>query len=309
VVEEGRIVKAEDISVSVVIPTYNRAGYLGQAVDSALAQQPFGGSLEVIVVDDGSTDDTQRTLSSFGDRIVYLRIPHSGIPAVARNAGLEAASGSYVGFLDSDDLWLPEKLRRQVAVLAGRPTIALVYGSCEYIEADGTRTGQLVWSPENLKSGDALAELLRHNFLSTPGVLVPTRLVRAVGGFNESRALVAREDYELWLRLAMRAPFHFNDGVVALVRVHDGNLNRTSDAEHVRRTVATYRSALRSTQRTARPLLLARLAEVHLARASERGLWHPSAWPLLARGAWFRARQRATEVAGDRRRERTIGRR
>ncbi|HEY2324319.1 MAG TPA: glycosyltransferase family A protein, partial [Thermoanaerobaculia bacterium] len=99
-------------SVSVVIPSYNYARYLGEAIDSALAQTLP--PLEVIVVDDGSTDETSEVLATYADRIRVLRQKNSGV-AVARNSGIAAAHGEYVAFLDADDIWLPRKLELQMA--------------------------------------------------------------------------------------------------------------------------------------------------------------------------------------------------
>src|SRR5215831_13288100 len=111
--------------VSAVIPTYNYARYVTGAVESVLAQS-FD-DLEIVVVDDGSTDETADTLRPFLDRIRYIRQGHRGL-AAARNTGIRVARGPYVAFLDSDDLWLPEKVSVQIARLNGDPAVGLVYG-------------------------------------------------------------------------------------------------------------------------------------------------------------------------------------
>src|SRR5918996_212462 len=110
--------------VSVVIPTYNYGRYLPEAVESVL-HQTFP-DLEVIVVDDGSTDDTRELIGRFGDKVCYIYQRNQGLPA-ARNTGIRAARGEYVGFLDSDDLWLPGKLALQVPRLDSRQAVGLVY--------------------------------------------------------------------------------------------------------------------------------------------------------------------------------------
>src|SRR4051812_19294567 len=108
--------------VSVVTPTHDRAHLLPQAVDSVLGQT--AGDLELIVIDDGSTDGTLDVLGQYDDpRLKVIAIPHSGIPGHVRNVGLQEAQGEFVAFLDSDDIWLPEKIERQLAVLGERPEV------------------------------------------------------------------------------------------------------------------------------------------------------------------------------------------
>src|SRR4051812_3217208 len=120
-------------TVSVVIATYNHGRYLREAIDSALAQTHP--PLEVIVVDDGSTDDTAEILQTYGGRIRAMRQANAGV-AAARNAGLAAASGRYVGFLDSDDVWAPDKLARQLAVFDAQPALGLVHCGLERTDAN-----------------------------------------------------------------------------------------------------------------------------------------------------------------------------
>src|SRR5437773_3781756 len=117
-----------NVTVSVVIPTYNYARYLPEAIDSALAQTHA--PLEVIVVDDGSTDDTPRVLAVYGDRIRVIRQANRG-PGAARNTGIAAARGEYVGFLDADDVWLPRKLELQMARFEADQGLGLVHCGAE----------------------------------------------------------------------------------------------------------------------------------------------------------------------------------
>ena len=116
--------------VSVIIPTYNRADLLGEAIDSVLAQsyQDF----EMIVADDGSTDETAMVASKYGDKVRFLALPHRGQPAAPRNAGIAAATGEYISFLDSDDLYLPDKLALQVPALDENPKVGMVYSSAHF---------------------------------------------------------------------------------------------------------------------------------------------------------------------------------
>jgi hypothetical protein len=123
--------------VSVIIPTYNRAHLIGRSVESALAGVRPGD--EVLVVDDGSTDDTAAVLAGFGERIRYLNMPHGGAGAT-RNAGIRAATRPLVAFLDSDDLWYPDKLDLQRAVMDRRPDVLFSFTDFGVRTADGTET-------------------------------------------------------------------------------------------------------------------------------------------------------------------------
>jgi len=127
------------MDVSVVIPTYNRASMVGDAIESALAQtHPIR---EVIVVDDGSTDDTERVVRAFGAPVRYLRQENRGVGA-ARNAAMASARGGALAFLDSDDLWYPFKVEAQVAVLEALPEVGLVHSEFDILKDDGTTRSQ-----------------------------------------------------------------------------------------------------------------------------------------------------------------------
>ena len=192
--------------VSVVIPTYNRARTIGRAVDSALAQTYA--DLEVIVVDDGSTDDTQQVLARYGDAIRVL-YQENQERRVARNNGIRHACGEYIAFLDSDDLWLPNKLRRQVALLDRHPEVGLVYGQMFPIDPDGTwhlrPTRCTGWG----QPGPAMIfeQLVMRNLIPTPTVVARKACFDHVGGFDPS--LTCSEDWDLWLRIAVHYEIAF----------------------------------------------------------------------------------------------------
>jgi glycosyltransferase involved in cell wall biosynthesis len=186
--------------VSVVIPTYNRAALLVEAVQSALAQT-FG-DLEVIVADDGSTDGSAELVAGLGDeRVEVLRLDHSGIPAVARNAAFSRSRGEFVAFLDSDDVWIPEKLERQLAVLNRSPGVGLVCSNASVIDENGNEIRDRYLPPDQGSSGDVLEELLDVNFVVNSSTVARRELVERVGAFSEDPRLRAVEDYDLWLRL------------------------------------------------------------------------------------------------------------
>jgi glycosyltransferase involved in cell wall biosynthesis len=186
-------------TVSVMIPNYNRPLLLQDAVESVLAQS-FQ-DLEILVVDDGSTEDIPAALAQFGDRVRYIRKENAG-PAVARNFGLEHVTGEYVAFLDNDDLWLPRKLERQVEVLQRRPEVGMV--SCQaFVMDDAARV--LARPPQGcdrVSPEVSLEELSEQNAIVGGGSseMVRTQALQDIGGFNTAIRFV--EDWDCWLRLA-----------------------------------------------------------------------------------------------------------
>ncbi len=184
-------------TVSVVIPTYNRARILPRAVKS-VTSQTFE-DWELLIVDDGSADDTEKVVASFGDpRIHLIRHEHNRGQSAARNTGIEAARGTYVSFLDSDDEWLPEKLAKEVAAFAaGGETVGLVY------------CGKELWDPEDRLlvrrlpeiQGDVYDQMLVRDFIgSCSRVALRKSVLKVIGGFDQS--LPSYEDWDLWLRAA-----------------------------------------------------------------------------------------------------------
>jgi glycosyltransferase involved in cell wall biosynthesis len=187
--------------VTVVIPTRNRAPLLTGALSSALAQEEV--DVEVIVVDDGSTDDTQARLDRVGDpRLRRLRNATPEGAARARNAALALAAGEWIAFLDEDDLWAPRKLRRQLDAAAVVAGASFAYGAAIVVDEDnGVR--QQVPAPR----ADTIARaIVARNVI--PGgcsnAIARAELVRAVGGFDESLAMLAH--WDLWIRLLQRCP-------------------------------------------------------------------------------------------------------
>ena len=185
--------------VSVVIPVNNRAHLLGRAIQSVVAQS-FP-DFELIVIDDGSTDDPEAVATAFSDpRIRFLRLPGHFGAARARNDGVRASRGRWIAFLDSDDEWLPAKLERQLDRLlcASDPGAIVVYCLSYY---NDHFTGQINVTPTSLHEGDVFDHLLRGWVLPTTSVaLIDRSALLAVGGFTE--ALPSRQDYDLWLKLA-----------------------------------------------------------------------------------------------------------
>ncbi len=213
-----------DCKVSVVIPTYNRVQMVGEAVQSALDQSyPH---VEVIVVDDGSTDGTEALLRrEFGDRIRYLRQENSG-RSRARNRGIEAATGDAFIFLDSDDWLLPNAAEAGVAFLEAHPQVEVAYGDGYYTDAQGNRLSKLSDERPVVPRDGLLAVMVLHNLPIAPhAAIVRRRALDRLGGppwFDES--LRGAEDADFWLRLAAAgAPFAEHPTPVCLYRLHDEN--------------------------------------------------------------------------------------
>lgn len=184
--------------MSIIIPTFNRAKLIGEAVVSALAQEAV--DFEVIVVDDGSMDDTASVLTSFGAAIRPIFQPHRGVSA-ARNTGIRAAGGEWLAFLDSDDLWLPQKLRKQLDFFSEH----LEFKICQ-TEETWLRNGRKL-NPKSYHQkphGYCFPKLLERCLISPSAVVIHRGLVDEVGFFDES--LPACEDYDLWLRIGCRHP-------------------------------------------------------------------------------------------------------
>lgn len=236
-------------AVSVIIPTYNRAAYLAESIQSVLDQK-LNKKLEIIVVDDGSTDNTAAIAKKFGKKIHYVKIPHSGYPAVARNAGLNLATGEFVAFQDSDDIWLKNKLAVQLPHFKD-PSVVLVYSNALVMEQNGDITEQFLVDPKILKSGYVFKDLLKTNFISTSTVVVRRSVLQNVGGFNESDDLRGVEDYELWLRItglktgrvkAVKKPLLY-------YRRHDKSFSQASSVEALKRISTAYEYVWRYNQR------------------------------------------------------------
>jgi glycosyltransferase involved in cell wall biosynthesis len=202
------------VRVSVVVPAYNRADYLGEALDSALAQDYA--AFEVVVVDDGSTDGTPAVLARYGDRIRVHRQANAGQSA-AINRGVEMARGDLIALLDSDDAWLPGKLARQVPLLDAAPDAGLLYAALEFMDGAG-RTITDPRPPRATPSGQVLAELLEGNFIRTPTAIFRRALFLEAGGYDT--ALRCANDWDLWLRLATGRPVLRDPVPSARYRLH-----------------------------------------------------------------------------------------
>jgi glycosyltransferase involved in cell wall biosynthesis len=190
-------------TVSIIIPTYNREQLLGRAIQSALAQtyQDF----ELIIIDDGSTDNTDRLVKSFNsEKIRYIRHKKNKGPAAARNTGIRSAKGNYIAFQDSDDEWMPEKLEKQMRAFAtAPPEVGVVYTSYYLATNKGKRVRPFLGLAP--KDGDVFCSLLKGRFVLPSTIIIKKECFERVGVFDER--LLPIEDYELFLRFSKY--YHF----------------------------------------------------------------------------------------------------
>jgi glycosyltransferase involved in cell wall biosynthesis len=208
--------------VSVVIPACNRLSYLRAAIDSVLEQTYE--NWELVVADDGSAQATREYLSWIASlpraRVVWLE--HSGIPAIVRNAAIAGATGTYVAFLDSDDLWHPRKLEYQLDLLQRRPECLWSYTAFVNVDQDGRILPEEARRRWMACEGDIFVKMTRGEVsIRTPTVLVSRRLLLEVGAFDES--MRSAEDYDLWFRLALRSPVALHPEPLVHVRSHGEN--------------------------------------------------------------------------------------
>lgn len=204
-------------AVSVVIICFNQGRYLAEAIESAFAQTTPAD--EVIVVDDGSSDETPQVAAAFGQAL-YLRQANAGRSS-ARNAGLQRARGDHVLFLDADDALTPNALADALACFAGTPDAAFVYGGHREVGPDRSPLRDI--PPDKTRQG--YAGLLKGNHIAMLGaVLYRTAVLRAAGGFDP--ALAACEDYEVYLRLSRSHAIASFPTIAAEYRRHDSNTSR-----------------------------------------------------------------------------------
>jgi glycosyltransferase involved in cell wall biosynthesis len=206
-------------AVSVILPVFDRLKYLKMAIESVLAQD-FK-DWELIIADDGSGPETQEYLTSLAGRpqLKILRLKHCGVPAAVRNAGLRAATGEFVGFLDSDDIWLPQKLQAQMHALRLNNACLWSYTHFALIDASGRHMVERRTNLQARSQDKVLDSLLREeSTVVTPSVVVRRDLLEELGGYDET--LRACEDYDLWLRLASRSEASCIDQPLVLVRRH-----------------------------------------------------------------------------------------
>ena len=213
-------------TVSVVIPTYNRADLIGEAIQSVLDQtfQDFA----VHIIDDGSSDDTEEVVRAFNDqRLNYFWQENTGSPGAARNAGIARSRSEFIAFLDSDDVWLPDKLGNQVEAMRTNPACGIVFSNFRYMcEHDFPWMNGPAIQDTKIPTGRVFEALLHHNFIAVSTVMVRRVTLDRVGAFNSDPSIRGCDDVELWLRIAHDFEYAYVPQTGAIYRVHAGNMTQ-----------------------------------------------------------------------------------
>jgi len=208
-------IKDKSALVSVVMPTYNHARFIGEAIESVLNQTYE--NFELIIIDNYSTDNTAEIVASYKDnRIKYLKFRNHGIIAASRNHGIKNASGEYISFLDSDDIWLPQKLDLQISLMESNREIGMSYVLYSHLLEDSSVKGIFPKSGERLR-GNVFTSLYSRSVIANSGVMVRVELFKELGLLDENPELVTVEDYEMWLRIARTRPIDYVDNEAQLL--------------------------------------------------------------------------------------------
>ena len=209
---------ADGPKITAVIPSYNSAGFLPEAVESVLSQSYA--DVELIVVDDGSVDDTSEVIGRYGDAVKYIYKENGGVSR-ARNTGIEAASGEFIAFLDADDAWLPQKLELQMKVIESRSDSLAAHTDFNIGDSELNVVGVTISD----RGDDILEDLfLKGNVIGTPSsVLVAKEVIEKTGGFDPDLSLCA--DWDMWIRIACETGFGYVDSPQIIYRQHDSNMS------------------------------------------------------------------------------------
>ncbi|MBI3591279.1 MAG: glycosyltransferase [Candidatus Melainabacteria bacterium] len=213
--------------VSIVIPTYNREHFISETIQSVLEQTYK--DFEVVVVDDGSTDNTREKLEKFGNRIKSIFQKNSE-RAIARNNGVKNSTGEYIAFLDSDDTWEKDKLEKQVEILDNKKDIILAYCQCSRINKHGEKIKTAKRQLEGY-SGEVFEKLLLRNFIASPTPIIRRKLYENTLGFETKH--VPYEDWGFWLRYSLLGKFYFLPEALARYRIHPEQSVKVATAKKI----------------------------------------------------------------------------
>lgn len=200
--------------VSVIIPTYNRANFLPEAIDSVLAQT-FK-KIELIIIDDGSTDNTDEIIKKYEGCLTYVKQKNLGVSA-ARNHGISIANGNFIGLLDSDDIWLPEKLTKQIALFQKYPDTGMAGGGCKYVNQKNQEVGRPLIPAENITNCEL--EIYTAMPGSISNCLIKKSVLDKIGYFNEEYAV--SEDRDLYMRISRNYPVRAVQEATVVIRLHN----------------------------------------------------------------------------------------
>jgi len=233
--------------VSVIIPTFNHANYLGRAIQSVLDQTYV--SWEAIIIDNHSTDNTDDIMIGFTDpRITYLKIHNNGVIAASRNAGIRAAKGEWIAFLDSDDWWMVNKLQSCFDRINDK--VDLIYHDMEIVNDHPKLFSRKIIKSWQLKSPVLVDLLLNGNTIVNSSVLVRKRLLQQIGGINESVEMIASEDYNTWLRIAnITEQFVYLPQRLGYYLVHHQSISKKDMSVSDRCAVEEFKDALNTQQK------------------------------------------------------------
>lgn len=207
--------------ISVIIPTYNCDKYIGEALDSVIRQTYT--DYEIIVIDDGSTDSTRAVIENNYHTVRYYYLENSGV-AAARNFGISKARGELIAFLDADDVWLPEKLEKQVVLFEADKTVGMVFTENSFFNEEG-KTSDKANKRDRLMSGDIIKNIFLHSYVVTSTVMVRKKVFDTVGSFEVG--LTVAEDDNMWMRIGMNYGIELLDEPMTMYRLTEGSLSRT----------------------------------------------------------------------------------
>lgn len=212
-------IKSKPPKVSVIIPSYNHAHFVQEAIQSVLNQNYM--DYEIIVIDDGSKDNTRDVVARYGDQVRYIWQENKGLPG-ARNTGIKAAKGAFIALLDSDDTWLPEFLATTVARLEAEPQLGAVHTGFYFIDEQGQRLPQI--STETVPDAQMYDRLLDGEFFVPAAVVTRRECFDRIGLFDE--AFRGSEDWDIWLRVARQYPFGGISTPLLNYRMHGNNMSK-----------------------------------------------------------------------------------
>ena len=224
--------------ISIIIPTYNSAQYICEAIESVLNQTYK--DFEIIVVDDGSTDNTKEVIKPYLNKIKYIYQQNSG-PSAARNRGIKEAKGEYIAFLDADDIWLPQKLELQIKFMEKEKEVGLIFSDMILFNEKGIIKNSFLKeklffnklsikplsSTEKVIYDNVFNALLQENFIPTNTVIVKKECFNKVGFFDET--LFSVEDRDMWLRIGLFYDIGFINFPLVLTRFHETNISANQE--------------------------------------------------------------------------------
>lgn len=225
--------------VSIITPVFNGEKYLAQAIESALSQTYC--NFELLIINDGSTDNSYQIIKPYlsNKQVHYFEKVNGGV-ASARNYALRHAQGKYIGFLDQDDRWSTNKLALQVEYLEGNKNVALHYAKQQVIDSDGLA---FYFDWPTGATGSCLREIFQRNQITILTTLVRKSAIDEAGFFNE--ALSGTDDYDMWMRVLLKHPIHYDNTTLAEYRLHDTNVSLDSFKMTIRdlETITTFLSS------------------------------------------------------------------